>query len=74
MGHDAVGALEAADADPDDAERTTTYVALNKKLLGEYLPAVPISHSPPAIVVAGDVQGLIAEPVDRREVHTVYKN
>jgi len=28
-----------------------------------YLPGVPISHSPPALVVAGDVQGLVPSPL-----------
>jgi len=66
--------LKAADAEPDDAKRTADYVALNKQLLGEYLPAVPISHSPPAIVVGGDVQGLIASPLTDEKFYTVYKN
>ena len=35
---------------------------------GEYLPAVPISHSPPAIVVAGQRPGPGAQPAHRREV------
>lgn len=55
--------LKAADAEPDEATRAEMYVEINKKLLGEYLPAVPISHSPPAIVVAGNVEGLIASPL-----------
>ena len=42
--------------------------------MDEYLPAVPISHSPPAIVVAGDVQGLVASPLTDERFFTVYKN
>lgn len=66
--------LKAADAIPDATERDAAYVALNKKLLGEYLPAVPISYSPPAIVVAADVQGLIASPLTDERFFSVYKN
>ena len=42
--------------------------------MGEYLPAVPISHSPPAIVVAGNVQGLVASPLTDEQFAPVYKN
>ena len=66
--------LKAADAIPDDTERRDAYVALNKQLIDEYLPAIPISHSPPAIVVAGDLQGLIASPLTDEKFYTVYKN
>ena len=65
--------LKAADAIPDEAARTDAYVALNKQLIDEYLPAVPISSSPPAIVVAGDVQGLIASPLTDEKFYTVFK-
>ena len=34
----------------------------------EFLPGVPISHSPPAIVFGKDVTGLKAEPAHRRAV------
>jgi len=66
--------LKAADAIPDKTQREAAYVGLNKQLADEYLPAVPISHSPPAIVVAGDVQGLIASPLTDEKFYTVYKN
>ncbi|MEO5834583.1 MAG: ABC transporter substrate-binding protein, partial [Nakamurella sp.] len=37
--------LAAADSEPDADTRAKDYVALNEKLMGEYLPAIPISHS-----------------------------
>lgn len=43
------------------------YEELNRKLMAEYLPAVPISHSPPAIVVSEDVQGLVPSPLTAEE-------
>jgi peptide/nickel transport system substrate-binding protein len=33
------------------------------RLIMDYLPGVPISHSPPALVVAGDVSGLVPSPL-----------
>nr|WP_275889357.1 ABC transporter substrate-binding protein [Nakamurella flavida] len=67
-------ALGAADTIPDEAERTTAYENLNKQLMGEYLPAVPISHSPPAIVVAGNVQGLVPSPLTDEKFVGVSKS
>ena len=59
--------LQKADADRRRAERDAAYKELNKQIMG--VPAgVPISHSPPAIVLGEDVQGLVAEPAHRRAV------
>jgi len=66
--------LSAADAIPDEAERTTAYEEINKKIAAEYVPSVPISHSPPAIVVSGDVQGLVPSPLTDEKFATVFKN
>ncbi len=68
-----VDELAAADSEPDADARAALYVSLNEKLMSEYLPAVPISHSPPALVVAGNVQGLIASPLTDEKFNTVYK-
>ncbi len=66
-------ALKEADAIPDPDQRNAAYVKINQDLMSTYLPAVPISHSPPAIVVAGDVQGLVASPLTDERFSTVYK-
>jgi peptide/nickel transport system substrate-binding protein len=55
-------ALAKADAEPDPAKRTTDYQEANK-LIMDYLPGVPISHSPPALVVSKKVQGLVPSPL-----------
>ncbi|GAA1760868.1 ABC transporter substrate-binding protein [Nostocoides vanveenii] len=55
--------LRKADGVVDEAERTTTYEALNKKIMEEYLPGLPISHSPPALVVGKGVSGVTASPL-----------
>jgi peptide/nickel transport system substrate-binding protein len=65
--------LAAADSEPDADKRTGLYIALNEKLLGEYLPAIPISHSPPALVVAADVQGLVPSPLTDERFVGAYK-
>jgi peptide/nickel transport system substrate-binding protein len=55
-------ALAKADSEPDAEARTVAYQDANK-LIMDYLPGVPISHSPPALVVAGDVDGLVPSPL-----------
>ena len=63
--------IQAADSEPDAEKRTGMYEELNKKLKAEYLPAVPISHSPPALVVAENVKGLVPSPLTDERFHTV---
>jgi peptide/nickel transport system substrate-binding protein len=63
--------LATADSEPDDATRKGLYEDLNKKLKAEYLPAIPISHSPPAIVVAENVSGLVPSPLTDERFDTV---
>jgi peptide/nickel transport system substrate-binding protein len=56
-------ALQAAEAEADEQTRIGLYQDINRKLMAEYLPAVPISHSPPAIVVSKQVKGLVPSPL-----------
>ncbi|MET3807289.1 peptide/nickel transport system substrate-binding protein [Nakamurella sp. UYEF19] len=65
--------LATADSEPDKAKRDAMYVALNKKIMSDYLPAIPISHSPPALVIASDVKGLIPSPLTDERFASVYK-
>ena len=37
----------------------------------EWLPGLPISHSPPAIVVSGDVTGLVPSPLTAERFDTI---
>ncbi|MGH3520573.1 MAG: ABC transporter substrate-binding protein [Haloechinothrix sp.] len=64
---DLANALEDADSTVDRNERTAKYEDINKKLMAEYLPAIPISHSPPALVVRPEVQGLVPSPLTQEE-------
>ncbi|WP_374929030.1 ABC transporter substrate-binding protein [Kytococcus sedentarius] len=63
--------LKAADAIVDDGEREEKYKELNAQLVEEYLPAVPLTHSPPAIVVSEKVEGLVASPLTAEDFSTV---
>lgn len=55
--------LTEADSEPDEDKRKGMYEEINKKIAEEYLPGLPISHSPPAIVISGKVQGLVTSPL-----------
>jgi peptide/nickel transport system substrate-binding protein len=63
-------ALAEADAEPDPANRTEMYQEANR-LIMDFLPGVPISHSPPALVVAEHVQGLEPSPLTAEVFSTV---
>lgn len=67
---DIFAALAAADAEPDPANRTELYQEANR-LIMDYLPGVPISHSPPALAVSSRVQGLEPSPLTAEVFSTV---
>jgi peptide/nickel transport system substrate-binding protein len=67
---DIFAALAEADAEPDPANRTELYQEANR-LIMDYLPGVPISHSPPALVVSERVQGLEPSPLTAEVFSTV---
>src|SRR4051794_23480879 len=62
--------LAEADQEPDPNTRTEDYQEANR-LIMDYLPGVPISHSPPALVVADNVQGLEPSPLTAEVFSTV---
>lgn len=66
-------ALAAADAAPAGDEHAKAYQEANK-LIMDYLPAIPISYSPPAIVVSPKVKGLVASPLTDERYNTVTVN
>jgi peptide/nickel transport system substrate-binding protein len=71
-GKELAAAVKAADAEPDTAKRNALYVGLNKKLASDYLPDIPISSSPPALVLAKNVTGVVASPLtDEDYAHAV---
>ncbi|MFG2104011.1 ABC transporter substrate-binding protein [Micromonospora echinaurantiaca] len=63
-----------ADTTADIAARTEKYKALNKAIM-DFLPGVPVSHSPPAIVFGKDVTGVKASPLtDERYANAEFKS
>ncbi|WP_455424311.1 ABC transporter substrate-binding protein [Amycolatopsis thailandensis] len=66
-------ALAAADAAPAGEAHTKAYQEANQKIM-EYLPAIPISYGPPAIVVGPKVKGLVASPLTDERFYTVTVN
>ena len=70
-GEDLSKELADADSTVDEDERATKYEEINKKIAREYVPGAPISHSPPAIVVSDDIDGLIASPLTAERFSTV---
>jgi peptide/nickel transport system substrate-binding protein len=59
-------ALAEADTQVEEIDRTAAYQEANRRIM-DYLPGVPISHSPPALVVSGDVAGLVPSPLTAEE-------
>jgi peptide/nickel transport system substrate-binding protein len=64
-------ALIKADGVVDEGQRDAAYKQINADIMSKYLPGVPISHSPPAIVVSKNVKGLVASPLTAEEFNTV---
>ncbi len=63
--------LQDADAVVDEQERATAFETINQQIMEDYLPGIPISHSPPALVVGPDVEGVIPSPLTAEEFDTV---
>jgi peptide/nickel transport system substrate-binding protein len=55
--------LAKANSEPDEGKRTKLYEDINKRIMEEYLPAIPISHSPPALVLKSDIKGVVPSPL-----------
>jgi peptide/nickel transport system substrate-binding protein len=67
-------ALAAADAQPDPAAHAAAYEQANRDIMAKYLPAIPISSSPPAIVVRGNIAGLVPSPLTDERFYSVSKS
>ncbi len=63
--------LTKADGTVDEQQRDQMYQDINKRIAEEYLPGLPISHSPPALVVSGKVEGMVASPLTAEHFDTV---
>jgi peptide/nickel transport system substrate-binding protein len=65
--------LADADATPDPAAHSAAYEQANRDIMAKYLPAVPISSGPPAIVVRSNISGLVPSPLTDERFNTVSK-
>ena len=63
--------LVEADSEPDEDAREEMYKEINQRIAEDFLPGLPISHSPPAIVVSPAVQGLITSPLAAEDFSTI---
>lgn len=61
--------MVAADQNPDAEARVTQYEELNAMIM-EFLPGVPISHTPPGIVFAANVAGVKVSPLADERFNT----
>ncbi|MFC7550559.1 ABC transporter substrate-binding protein [Plantactinospora sp. GCM10030261] len=56
-------AISKADATVDEAGKKAAWEQVNRDLATKWLPAVPVWHAPPAIVLAKGVEGVEASPL-----------
>lgn len=68
-----VSDLKAADGTADESARTTAYQKINQQIMTDYLPGLPISSSPPAIVFGKNVTGVVASPLTAEQFDTAVK-
>jgi peptide/nickel transport system substrate-binding protein len=66
--------ITAADGTVDQAKHADAYKQVNRDIMSKYLPAIPISHSPPAIVVSSKIKGLVPSPLTDERFDTVSKD
>ena len=64
-------AISAADGTVDEAAKRTAWEQVNRDIAAKWLPAIPVWHAPPAIVVTAKVQGLVASPLTDERFNTV---
>ena len=65
--------IAAATSEVDDARRTALWQQVNRDVMAKYLPAVPIWHSPPALVTSKEISGLVPCPGTDERFNTVQK-
>ncbi|MBM0238305.1 ABC transporter substrate-binding protein [Micromonospora sp. ATA32] len=64
-------AIAKADGTVDEAGKKAAWEQVNRDIAAKWLPAVPIWHAPPAIVVTKNVKGLVASPLTDERFNTV---
>ena len=64
-------AIAKADATPDATQRADQYKAVNRQIM-DFLPAVPLAHSPPSVALQANVKNFVPSPVLNDEFSLVY--
>lgn len=64
-------AIAKADAIPDATQRAEAYKGVNRQIM-EFLPAVPLVHSPPSVAVTANVKDFVPSPVLNDEFSLVF--
>ena len=62
--------LAKADGIVDEGQRTAAYQKINEQIMRDYLPGLPISSSPPAIVFGKNVSGVVPSPLTAEDFST----
>lgn len=62
--------LAQADSIVDTTQRSAAYKKINDQLMSQWLPGLPISSSPPAIVFGKNVTGVVASPLTAEDFAT----
>ena len=65
--------IAAADAEPNLDKKKALWQQVNRDIATKYVPAVPLWHSPPSIVVSKNIKGLVASPLTDERFNTVTK-
>jgi peptide/nickel transport system substrate-binding protein len=68
---DMFAAIAKADATVDLEQKKAAWQQVNRDIAAKWLPAIPVWHAPPALVVTKDVSGLNASPLTDERFHTV---
>jgi peptide/nickel transport system substrate-binding protein len=64
-------AIAKADATADTTQRADAYKAVNRQIM-DFLPAVPLVHSPPSVAVQSNVKDFVPSPVLNDEFSLVF--
>ncbi|HEV7654221.1 MAG TPA: ABC transporter substrate-binding protein [Mycobacteriales bacterium] len=64
-------AIAKADAIPDATQRADAYKGVNRQIM-DFVPAVPLVHSPPSVAVASNVKDFVPSPVLNDDFSLVF--
>jgi peptide/nickel transport system substrate-binding protein len=65
--------IAKANGEPDLTKKKALWQQANRDIAAKFVPAVPLWHSPPSIVVGKKIKGLVASPLTDERFNTVTK-